>query len=350
MEANNRLLTSRPGWVNLRSNDIIYQYGDRIVYKIRKGPDEFILKRTAASRHQSEAATHQFLAERTAIPAPIAYGEWLSSDRRYHYLLEGHIAGQTLGDCWGQLSMDDKIDIAEQITAYMSRLSRFTSDRMQSISGTRLPNNCFVARPADPRGHLSGRWTSDDDIFQYEFRPALVRSGVSAELIGALRRAMPPCRGELAFTHCDLYVGNIMVDPRRGRVTAIIDWESAGFWPEWFQYARITHGCSRDDTEWKWILSQVQQPTIRHADHGRVWWDTMQTFMYCSDSLQAKAWLRLLGQYLRGEKSSKALKDYQKIDGEGMREQIARDEARLMRNNRGGTGNEGYYSTVIGRF
>ncbi|KAK4040035.1 hypothetical protein C8A01DRAFT_16083 [Parachaetomium inaequale] len=348
-----------PNWpplgFTLEDAEIIYQYADRIVWKLGNGR---ILKRTQHLHTNSEAATHRFIADRTTIPVPCVYAEWLSADRRFHYLLEARAPGTTLGACWGQLTMDGKLDVAVQIATWMEYLmNNFRGDRMQTVSGARLPNNCFVPRVADPRGCLSGRWATNDDIFYREFEPALQRQGVDPDVIGLLRRVMPPCEGELALTHCDLYLGNIMVEPRAGGnravVTAIIDWESAGYWPAWFQYARITHGCSRDDTEWKWILSQETRGRIKHADHGRVWWDTVHLLLHRPRSLQARAWLRLLARYVRREVGREALREYEELDGRDLNAQLAQQEAMFDRsrmvNNRGGTGDQGYYSTAFGR-
>ncbi|KKZ65229.1 hypothetical protein EMCG_08938 [[Emmonsia] crescens] len=45
---------------------------------------------------------------------------------------------------------------------------------------------------------------------------------------------------ELCFTHSDLHLSNLLV--RRGRLCGIIDWENAGFEPEFWEYARIVWG------------------------------------------------------------------------------------------------------------
>jgi hypothetical protein len=234
-----QLSNSPPRWFRPRNSALIYQAGERKVWKV---DDEFIPKRTPVTGHNAEAATHKFIEERTMVPVPHVYGEWLSPDRRHHYLLEGRIAGQTLADCWAQLDIETKVRLAQQVVEHMERLARFMSSAMQSLAGGRLPNNCFVPVPSDAgdaahRAHLSGRWRTGSEAFNHGFRPALESVGVPAHVIELAARTMPPCSGQLVLTHADLYIGNVMVDSRRGAVTAIIDWESAGFWPAWFQYA-----------------------------------------------------------------------------------------------------------------
>jgi len=40
---------------------------------------------------------------------------------------------------------------------------------------------------------------------------------------------------EYVFCHGDLAQQNILVDPQTLKITAIVDWEYAGFWPEYFE-------------------------------------------------------------------------------------------------------------------
>ncbi|KAK4246730.1 kinase-like domain-containing protein [Corynascus novoguineensis] len=337
-----RLIPTRPpAGFSFDRAEVIYQHADRVVWKIGH---KYILKRTGFV-NDAEAATHRFVWENTHIPLPKLYGEWVlpvsgrrgSQGRYRYYLLEERIPGQTLKDCWGQLSARNRVAIAEQVAGLMEELARFRGRRMETVSGARLPNNCFNPAPDNPRGWLTGRWATDDDVFNGVFLPALLRRGLSDTVIRLCRCTMPPCEGELAFTHGDLYVGNVLVDPVTARVTGLIDWEMAGFWPEWFQYARITHGCSRDDDEWKAILSRASRRRIRRADHGRVWHDAVTTLLYEPGSAQARAWLRLLLQYQRGQVDRDALRGYRGINESDVRGQLAMyDDITL--NNPGGFG------------
>lgn len=329
------LPTRPPNGFSMRNCYLIYQAGDRRVYTVG---DDYIVKKTRYGIN-SEAATHEFVSDNTSVPVPFVYGEWLSEDRKWHHLLEGRIKGQPLTDCWRRLSMRHKIDIAEQVAKYMARLSRFTSREMQSISGQKLFHNIFV--PKRVRDHL-GIWDNDEDIFNNEFLPGLQSAGVSQELIRRVYLTMPPSGGKFVFTHGDLFVGNIMVDPERGKVTAIIDWESAGFWPHWFQYARITHGCNKDDGEWKYILSDIQRDRgdIPHAAHGRVWYDAVLRLMYIPDDAQAQAWLRLLLKYLAREPGVN-LDKYKQVKPESSGISRLRDMDYAL--NGRGRGDHGYY-------
>ncbi|KAK4099525.1 hypothetical protein N658DRAFT_508569 [Parathielavia hyrcaniae] len=323
------LPTRGPPGIDLsdRNRQTIYRHADRVVEKVGS---RYILKTTSNTVNNSEAATHNFITRNTTVPVPKVYGEWLSSLRRKHNILEGRIWGFTLADCWKDLPLHARLNVAQEVAGHMRELARFTHTRMESVSGKRLPNNCFNPRPRDPRGYLSGRWSDDDDIFNNEFYIPLRRAGVSRATVAKIRRTMPPCRGELVLTHCDLFVGNVMVDPARGVVTGIIDWESGGYWPGWFQYARITQGCSDDDGEWKFLLSRMCRDDIRHAEHGRVWWHMVQTFLYEPDSAEAMVWLGLLLGHIDGRVSRATLHRYQNIGDRTKEMMTNQDMARFL--------------------
>ncbi|KAG6009850.1 hypothetical protein E4U43_008663 [Claviceps pusilla] len=50
-------------------------------------------------------------------------------------------------------------------------------------------------------------------------------------------RPKPETKGEFVFCHNDLGQQNVLVDPKTLKITAIIDWEFAGFYPPWFEGA-----------------------------------------------------------------------------------------------------------------
>jgi Phosphotransferase enzyme family len=49
------------------------------------------------------------------------------------------------------------------------------------------------------------------------------------------------------FAHADFSYDNVLVDENTGDITGIIDWEMAGFWPEWWEYRKALFGgrCQR---------------------------------------------------------------------------------------------------------
>ncbi|EGS17586.1 uncharacterized protein CTHT_0069230 [Thermochaetoides thermophila DSM 1495] len=279
--------------------EVIHSRGSRKVWRI----GDYILKQTPYEGVNNEVATLRFVQQHTTIPVPVVYDEWLSPDRRFHYILESRIPGKSLKQCWGVLSRKGRERIARTVLKYMQELSQFRSDRLESISSNKLRLNNFVPKPYKV---LLNIWRTDNDIFDNEYRPALLSSGVDDGVILVLKNTMPPCQGQYTLTHGDLFTGNIIVDPVKEQVTGIIDWESAGFWPAWFQYARITLGAGGWDDEWKALLSRAMKATHLppHSKHGRIWWDAVYELLDHPGSSLAREWIKEIIRYLAGENVS----------------------------------------------
>jgi aminoglycoside phosphotransferase (APT) family kinase protein len=64
-------------------------------------------------------------------------------------------------------------------------------------------------------------------------------------------RELLPDDSKVYFTHGDLTLRNIMVSGPPGlcRVTAIIDWEQAGWYPEYWEFCKMHFGVAGDH-EW----------------------------------------------------------------------------------------------------
>lgn len=69
-------------------------------------------------------------------------------------------------------------------------------------------------------------------------------------------RSRLPDDDEVVFVHADISDENILVDEATGAVAAILDWEMAGFYPQWWEYRKALHG-SRETMWWAELLRQV---------------------------------------------------------------------------------------------
>lgn len=66
-----------------------------------------------------------------------------------------------------------------------------------------------------------------------------------------LRDSIPDA-GNIYFTHGDLTLGNIIVSNESGsyRIAGIIDWEQAGWYPEYWEYCKMLYGVANHH-EWR---------------------------------------------------------------------------------------------------
>ncbi|OBS20060.1 hypothetical protein FPOA_11781 [Fusarium poae] len=85
------------------------------------------------------------------------------------------------------------------------------------------------------------------------------------ELVAKYRNMLPDdyC---ITFVHADVSWENILLDPATGSVTGIVDWEMAGFWPEWWEYRKALFG-SRPRQWWIDIVKQIMKeyPLVTEA-------------------------------------------------------------------------------------
>lgn len=70
-------------------------------------------------------------------------------------------------------------------------------------------------------------------------------------------RRLPTCT-PYTLTHGDLYIKNIVV--KGGKLTGILDWEYAGYFLAWWEYAVTIIGLSEEDAEWKALLRKHLDP------------------------------------------------------------------------------------------
>jgi aminoglycoside phosphotransferase (APT) family kinase protein len=61
---------------------------------------------------------------------------------------------------------------------------------------------------------------------------------------------------ELKFTHANLCPENILLDDA-GRICAIIGWESAGWYPEYWEYTQLCHNTPKTMLDWLDALTKV---------------------------------------------------------------------------------------------
>jgi aminoglycoside phosphotransferase (APT) family kinase protein len=70
---------------------------------------------------------------------------------------------------------------------------------------------------------------------------------------------------EIVFTHSDLAPWNILVDG--GRVTAILDWEYAGWYPAHWEYCQALRHL-RPMFDWPEYLARIFPPKFEIHRHG----------------------------------------------------------------------------------
>lgn len=59
------------------------------------------------------------------------------------------------------------------------------------------------------------------------------------------------------FTHGDIRPGNILVN-KQSQVVGLLDWENAGFYPDYWEYAMTMRPMPRRDHDWQAFMKSLK--------------------------------------------------------------------------------------------
>ncbi|GAA6024177.1 hypothetical protein JCM10207_005595 [Rhodosporidiobolus poonsookiae] len=194
--------------------------------------------------HEAEATE---LARRlTGLPVPRVYG--VRQDGNATYLYFEKLPGESLYHAFPGLSEPPaalKTEIKRAVeTMHRVRPSRrFMHRRRQQIGG--FPQGNLAALTVSPEIETPlwttkelHRWLRDrflkhlpasEEVYNTQVAPALRK----------LRRA------PLVFVHGDFNPGNILV--HEGKLSGVIDWERAGWYPSWVEQVAVVRHCAPSD-------------------------------------------------------------------------------------------------------
>ncbi len=217
----------------------------RLVQRWRKDPGPVIfvssklcLKTTAFTR-LAEAHAMQFILQNTSIPVPKVYSAFEHKGRTF--ILMERIEGEPLWQGWVQRPAASKARILSQLKAITEQL-RDISPRdglaVADVTGgpifdMRLPKKeLWGPFPTIDAFHKELRFGHEIEDFN-----ELQRSNLPglAEVVAFHRQPWP----KPTFTHGDLSSLNILA--RGVDVVAIIDWETAGWMPPYWEYTSAWH-------------------------------------------------------------------------------------------------------------
>ncbi len=239
----------------LRSNSAIWELGPNGPWMLR---DE---NNGANVPWQRDYIAQQFLRkEMPSIPL-VEMHRFDGPDNKFNFTLMARAKGTTVAEIWPTLTIEQKTDIYEDLRRHIKQWRQITRPRMERVDGSEL-RDVFIGNctgygciktggneeewlenltPAIRKGFLRGMWMQRSGPY---VNPAVRASWVKEadEKIDQLKANFPRC-GPYVLTHGDLHQDNIFVsdenEEKRFKVTAIIDWELAGFFPWWAESWRM---------------------------------------------------------------------------------------------------------------
>jgi aminoglycoside phosphotransferase (APT) family kinase protein len=175
----------------------------------RTGFRGLYVPRLSKERLMNEAESLRYIRQHTDIPVPTVYSDF--EDDEAYYLVVEYAEGVNMVD----LSDEQKAVVREELEGHLATLRMLRSNRMGGPSEIVIPPYRVM------------RLTKTD---AWDFQPS------DSE--------------EYVFCHNDLSQHNILVDPDTLKITSIVDWEYAGFYPARFEmpfYTRVGPSVALED-------------------------------------------------------------------------------------------------------
>lgn len=183
------------------------------------------------SRHISEAEAMVHVAQHTSIPVPRVLCAFQKGG--VTYILMERIKGVSIGKVWTSLSAQEKDSLRSQLRRFLADLRSLPPaqpGRIGDVNYLELYDDRICSGGFGP-------FTNSRDFHQF-LRHGVVKPVKNTEL-DQLISDHEKLEYETCFTHGDLSSLNILV--RDGCVVGIIDWEMAGWYPEYWEYTSAWH-------------------------------------------------------------------------------------------------------------
>jgi aminoglycoside phosphotransferase len=195
----------------------------------RIGPNTFV--KAGAHIDLAEAYTICYIAKHTSIPVPKVQRAWCSNG--ITYILMDVVAGTELSSAWHEMSQKTKAQVINQLKDYFAQLRALRPPIDGAVTSV-------IDGPLRDGSRVGlgpfGPFRNHDDFHHF------LRADTPLDSIGTLEGGQEIVKAHsqqyrTTFTHGDFAPRNILVK-KDGTVTAIIDWDSAGWFPEYWEYTK----------------------------------------------------------------------------------------------------------------
>ncbi|RDW90001.1 aminoglycoside phosphotransferase family protein [Aspergillus mulundensis] len=198
---------------------------------------------------ENEGYALLFVEEQLNIPVPQLYAMY--RDRDTLYIVMEYIPGISLGTVWPSLTEADKDSIVRELRCIFNQMRALASPAFYgSVNQGPVPHKYFFSREKDTA--VTGPFQTEEEfgkaialrsrIMWSESNSHSFLSDYLARHLPSALRNHPP-----TFTHGDLYRENVFVkkalnsatNKEEYAVAALVDWETAGWYPSYWEYAHV---------------------------------------------------------------------------------------------------------------
>ncbi|KAE8154390.1 kinase-like domain-containing protein [Aspergillus avenaceus] len=183
---------------------------------IKSGPDLY----------GHEASNLKYIAANTTIPVPRVHKVEQGGDGKTKKIYMDYMPGKPLNKAWPEMTEDQKQSVASDLRNYVEQLRNLKGTYIGAANRGQAVIGKFVA-------HGGGPFDNESQFNQFLFSRILPKV---PDTFRYHATKTFKTNHEIVFTHSDLAPRNILVDG--GQVTAILDWEFAGWYPEYWEYVK----------------------------------------------------------------------------------------------------------------
>jgi hypothetical protein len=218
-----------------------------------------------------------FVRETCDIPVPQVFALYSRIDpsgAKVNYIIIEHVRGATLDTRWDAISGIDKSEIARKLRLMFDRLRSIPSPGYFGCTGRRPMEECmFWTRREDgvEPGLIDGPFDTEAQLNNALIEKYLYNGGIPSKA-EFYRRIFPSvfCDHASVFTHGDFQRKNILVKDDGNLV--LIDWESAGWYPSYWEYALAMFACGGWRDDWHKYVAGV----LDEYPNEYVWFDMVR--------------------------------------------------------------------------
>ena len=190
-----------------------------------------------AQNYHAEAHTLRMVEQFTRIPAPRAID--VIETRDHSYLLMTCVPGRPIGRLLYTMTDEQLSQVVSDLKGYVSELRKIPNETTNFCICNSMGGGILDWRIGDSQREEL-RFKSEAEFNEY----------LTNELGNDIRERAAKSHGishDIVFTHGDLNPRNILAE--NGRITGIVDWENAGWFPEYWEYTKA-HFTVRSGIRW----------------------------------------------------------------------------------------------------
>lgn len=215
-----------------------------------------VLKQGIKIRPSEERAMRLVQEYTPDVPVPRVHGSlyrYNDSAPCYGELSMNFVPGRTLKSAWAELDEAGKDRICQDIWDLVARIR--TIPRPDDL-GPGLYRTVDGSPSRDPLlgsgSDIPPRDLDDDALRNRIYARYITSNGLSYRDCGSMLELLPRSDTSV-FTHGDIGPRNIIVD-ENCHITALLDWESSGWFPDYWEFAQMMKFCDPLEHEWqRWM-------------------------------------------------------------------------------------------------